>query len=89
MKKLTIALIVVLTLVLGLGVLTVVGMDAMYADVNTLQWDGTTPDSGLVGASTVKIDPGQKLYILGWFAEHGKTVDKVVWTLDRSERAHV
>ena len=86
MKKLTIALIVVLTLVLGLGVLTVVGMDAMYADVNTLQWDGTTPNSGLVGASTVKIDPGQKLYILGWFAEHGKTVDKVVWTLDGVEK---
>ncbi len=65
MKKLGIALAVVLTLVLGLCALTVAGMDAMYADVNTLQWNGSTPDSGLVGSSTVKIIVGQKLYILG------------------------
>ena len=87
MKKLTIALIVVLTMVLGLCVLTVAGMDAMYADVNTLQWnEDSSPNSGLVGAATVKINVGQKLYILGWFAEQGKTVDKVVWTLDGVEK---
>ena len=86
MKKLGIALAVVLTLVLGLCALTVAGMDAMYADINTLQWNGSTPDSGLVGSSTVKINVGQKLYILGWFAEHGKSVDKVVWTLDGEEK---
>ena len=88
MKKIfAVAIMVIMTLALAVNAFANVGFDAMYADVNVLQWnEDKTPNAGLVAAETVEIEVGQKLYILGWFAQPGKTVDKVVWTLDGEEK---
>ncbi|MBR6935296.1 MAG: LPXTG cell wall anchor domain-containing protein [Clostridia bacterium] len=80
MKKLfAIAIAVVLTLALSISAFA--GLDALYADTNTYQ-----QNAGFATDAKVTINPGQKLFILGWFASHGKTVDKVVWTLDGDEK---
>ncbi|MBP5779985.1 MAG: discoidin domain-containing protein [Clostridia bacterium] len=87
MKKLTIALIVVLTLVLGLGVTVFAGLDSMYINVSTLQGGAYAGDTGgELGKSEVKINVGDKLYILGWAAKNGANLEKVVWTLNGVEK---
>ena len=80
MKK-VLGIMLVVVLALALAVPAFAGIDALYADVNSYQGN-----AGLATESTVSIDPGQKLYILGWFAAQGKTVDKVVWTLNGEEK---
>ena len=87
MKKLTIALIVVLTLVLGLGVTVFAGLDSMYINVSTLQGGAYANNTGgELGKSEVKINVGDRLYILGWAAKNGANLEKVVWTLNGVEK---
>ncbi len=83
MKKIIIALVLTVFMVAALGVTAFanVGFDALYVDVNSYQGN-----AGHALDAEISVEVGQKLFILGWFAEPGKTVDKVVWTLDGVEK---
>ena len=80
MKKIF-AIIVALAVTAALAISAFAGIDALYADVNSYQ-----QNPGMASDTTVKINPGQKLYILGWFASPGKSCEKVVWFLDGAEK---
>lgn len=79
-KAIAVLTILVLSFVLVIG--SYAGLDAMYANENVLKWNGQVPDAGLAYAKTVHIDPGQKLYILGWAAVNGTNLEKIYWKLD-------
>ncbi|MBP5666041.1 MAG: discoidin domain-containing protein [Clostridia bacterium] len=83
MKKLLFIAAVVLTVVLALCVTSFAGLDSMYVNANTL--DGNNIP-GVVGQDQIKIDKGDRLYILGWAAKEGTNLEKVVWTLDGVEK---
>lgn len=83
MKKLLLIAAVVLTVVLALCVTSFAGLDSMYINASTL--DGSNIP-GVVGQDQIKIDKGDKLYILGWAAKAGTNLEKVVWTLDGVEK---
>ncbi|MBR7078264.1 MAG: hypothetical protein IKI41_05925, partial [Clostridia bacterium] len=83
MKKLLFIAAIVLTVVLALCVTSFAGLDSMYINASTL--DGSNIP-GVVGQDQIKIDKGDKLYILGWAAKAGTNLEKVVWTLDGVEK---
>ncbi len=83
MKKLLFIAAIVLTVVLALCVTSFASLDSMYINANTL--DGNNVP-GVVGQDQIKIDKGDKLYILGWAAKDGTNLEKVVWTLDGVEK---
>ena len=85
MKKIF-AIVTAIALAFILCVSTFATMDAMYADNNVLLWNGTAPDSGLAGKAKVKIDPGQKLFILGWAMKDGTTLKNIYWTVDGTNK---
>lgn len=79
-KAIAVLTILVLSFVLVIG--SYAGLDCMYADENNLKMNGQAPDAGLANDKTVHIDPGQKLYILGWAAKDGTSLEKIYWKLD-------
>ncbi len=81
MKK-VLAIITVVALALALCVSSFAALDCVYVNVNTLQFKDSAVDAGYVGDSTINIDPGDKIYILGWAVKNGTNLDYVYWTVD-------
>ena len=82
MKKLF-AIIVALALTAALCISSFAGLDSLYINANTL--DGSNI-AGEAGKSKVTIEKGDKLFILGWMAKQGTTLEKIYWTLDGVEK---
>ncbi len=79
MKKL-LAIITVVALALALCISSFANLDCVYVNVNTLQMNGSAVDAGVAGDATVNINPGDKIYILGWAVKDGTNLDCVYWT---------
>lgn len=78
MKKLfAIMTVLALTVVLCLGSFAQMNLDRLYVDANVL--DSST---SLAGESIITIDPGQKIYILGWAVKAGTNLEKVYYKLN-------
>ncbi|MCR5693502.1 MAG: dockerin type I repeat-containing protein [Clostridia bacterium] len=61
-------------------------LDAMYANVDSLQLKGGGVDSGLAAKSKVQIDFGDKLFILGWAIKDGANLEAIYWEVDGVEK---
>ncbi|MBQ2306234.1 MAG: LPXTG cell wall anchor domain-containing protein [Clostridia bacterium] len=88
MKKIAVvALALVMLFALSLTASARVNLDVLYVDVNTLSFtaDGQV-DPGLKSEDTIEIDPGQKLYILGWaFSDDFSNLKEIVTVIDGTE----
>ena len=82
MKKLF-AIIVALALTAALCISSFAGLDSLYINANTLD---SSNIAGEAGKSKVTIEKGDKLFILGWMAKQGTTLEKIYWTLDGVEK---
>jgi len=82
MKKLF-AIIVALALTAALCISSFAGLDSLYINANTLD---STNIAGQAGKAKVNIEKGDKLFILGWMAKQGTTLEKIYWTLDGAEK---
>ena len=81
-KLLSILVVIAMMATLCTSAFAGVSLDAMYANVNTLQLKGGAPDPGLASKSKVQIDSGDKLFILGWAFLDGSYMDHVYWEVD-------
>ncbi len=82
MKKLF-AIFVALALTAALCISSFAGLDSLYINANTLD---SSNIAGEAGKSKVTIEKGDKLFILGWMAKQGTTLEKIYWTLDGVEK---
>ena len=87
MKKfIAIVTVLALAFVLCVSSFATATLDAMYVNVNELQKKGAGVDSGVGVKSKVQIEPGDRLFILGWAASEGTNLEKIFWTLDGEEK---
>ena len=83
-KVLSIIIAAILTMALCISAVAVKSLDRLVVNVNTLTPDDET---NLRNASEIRIEKGDKLYILGWALNRdtSSTLKEVVYTLDGVE----
>jgi len=78
MKKLFAVLtVIVVTIALCVGSFAAASLDRIHIDNNVLD-----ASDDVKGDNPIQINPGQKVYILGWAAKAGTNLDYVYWTCD-------
>ncbi|MBP5311455.1 MAG: PT domain-containing protein [Clostridia bacterium] len=83
MKKIfAIVTVIVLSVVMCVGSFASHSLDRLFVNATTLD----SPATSMAGSFEVEIEPGDKMYILGWAAINGAHLVKIYWTLDGEEK---
>ena len=82
MKKVfALVTVIALTVVLSAGAFAQVNLDRLFVNANELGSDSPN----LYSKKLIVIDPGDKIFILGWAIKNGTNLDKVYYKVDGKE----